>query len=55
MFLKFKEKQCCHFCGDFGEEVDKNVFFCRKCNTVFNEFGFTSYTELREFDDKFWT
>ena len=53
MFINFKEGQC-HFCGDRGNEIEKGIFQCKRCNTLFHSFGFSPYTEIKDMDEKFW-
>lgn len=53
MFMMFDQGRC-HFCGEFGKAIDKGVFKCEKCEAIFNKFAFSPYTEIKEFDDKFW-
>tara|TARA_Y100000310_G_scaffold337730_1_gene425540 strand:+ start:1705 stop:1872 length:168 start_codon:yes stop_codon:yes gene_type:complete len=50
MFVMFDKGQC-HVCGDHGKEIEKNIFKCTTCDTLFNSFGVSPYTELN--DDKF--
>ena len=51
MFVMFEKGQC-HFCGDHGKEIEKDIFKCKTCDTLFNSFGVSPYTELNELGDK---
>ncbi len=53
MFVAFGYGKC-PFCGDFGQEVEKEIFLCSKCDLAFNEFGISSISNPPEDEDRFW-
>lgn len=44
----------CHFCGNFGHELEKEIFLCSKCDLAFNEFGISSISSVPDMEDRFW-
>jgi ribosomal protein L37AE/L43A len=53
MFIAFGNKKC-PVCGNLGTEMTKEVFHCESCRITFNEFSMSSYSKIREEENKFW-
>ena len=53
MFVHFGEKKC-PICGDFGKEVEKEIFVCNSCAISFNNFSVTGVEEVKEYINKYW-
>jgi len=52
MFVVF-EKGRCPICGDFGKEVEKEIFHCPKCMITFDRFCI-SHPPENNLEDKEW-
>lgn len=44
----------CPLCGDFGRELEKRTFHCRKCDIAFDKFFILHADEAKEYYAKYW-
>ncbi len=52
MFVAFGPGKC-PLCGDFGKDVGRKTFQCKKCDISFNDF-LISKTDVKEYNDLYW-